>query len=1458
MPNIDDLSVGIKSNVTSAANSIDKLIKRLGVLSSSLGQVNTNGFYHMAQGINQIESATKQLTSDSATKLTNLSLAIRKFGSATATAATANIPQLSSAITNLSTTMSSIGAVNFNADGITQFAKAISRLGGVKVGDAITNLPYLGVVIEQLSKDIAGLSANADSVSNLTQLASALSRLGGKSVTNSISNIPQLTRALMQMFDSLSRAPQVSQNVIRLTEAMANLASQGSKVGTAARSMSGGLTTFSSRAKGAHKSANSLASAIGKLYAKYWMLFRLFSKLGKSIEFASDLKEVQNVIDVSFGNYKNVIEEFSKTSIQDYGISELTSKKMAGRFQAMGTAVGFSQEKMAEMSTTLTGLAADMGSFYNVEAEQVAESLQSVFTGTTKPLRAYGIDLTNATLQEWLMTKGIDANVKSMTQAEKVMLRYNYVIEHTRNAQGDFQRTQGTWANQIRMLKQNFQALGGVIGQNFIYALKPVVTALNTVMLKLIQFARVVSESLGTIFGWKYEDATGGIVNDLDTGSDLAEDLGDGLGTAANNAKKLHQQLQGFDELNVLTTPNDTGKGGSGGGGGGLGNYDLSATGGQWTKIDDADKFFTSDLDSLYKLGDHISTTLREQLQKIDWEEVYQGAKDWGKGLASFLNGYINPDTFHETGKALAGALNTAIYAALSFAETFDFANLGNSWAQRFNGFFEDFDTTSLAKAISKWIRGSLASVTTFLTKTDFQLIGQRVGEFVTNIDWGGIVIDLGKLAKAILGAIVDAFIGLSSDPNAMLEIGLALAAWFGTQAVIGKISGAISTAMSSAAAASSTGLTLAGASMGTVIAAAVVTAFIGYGVGEKIDEYLHEHGLAIDDLFTGDDVNEKKQVWTKIDEYAADFTKSYADLVNSGYYTEATLAAENAEKTFYATRGKLLNISKMMQDDAKTLTWDEFKQTTHYSGALVNLFNGDEEALKKQYESLRVTMDNIANLPTTAALAYSKAGVSFSQTSNTISKSQKISTSAMQAMEKAGVQYDKTTGKVLSSVNKAYSDSNKSIASSTSKSTTNINTMTKNIQTAIGAASSAVITNTNTMASTNDKNLTEMSNKGATFKSSYMQSMSNAFVGTVDIAKVQSGNMKTNVFGALDSMNSGTGTKMSDFKSKVLNSISQTSDEINSSSNKTKWYNAAWYLAQASQGGALDKLSDSENYGGSFKTKVIDAVGNVGGLINSDKNQKTWKNSGIGLASSLGTGSKQELENEGDTGTKGKLRKGLWGLVNKIGEFKGDWKDSGTDLVTGLKNGIESQWGITGGVGAAANANNATLAGRLQFLAQNLTNTLKAAFKIGSPSKLWRDDIGKWLPLGIGVGVERSTPELLGTIDNLGKAVNEEMNGALTLATPDSLSSNFSFGVSSIFEHEYGANSSVSSNIADGITRGMYSAQSEQNALLREQNELLYQILQKDAVSTDDIYNVVVTKNRDAFNRTGENLMLI
>lgn len=105
-----------------------------------------------------------------------------------------------------------------------------------------------------------------------------------------------------------------------------------------------------------------------------------------AIDISSDLTEVQNVVDVTFGDMSDKMNEFADSALQMYGMSELTAKQIASRFQAMGVAMGFAQGEMSDMSIELTRLAGDMASFYNVSQEQIATSLQSIFTGETEPL----------------------------------------------------------------------------------------------------------------------------------------------------------------------------------------------------------------------------------------------------------------------------------------------------------------------------------------------------------------------------------------------------------------------------------------------------------------------------------------------------------------------------------------------------------------------------------------------------------------------------------------------------------------------------------------------------------------------------------------------------------------------------------------------------------------------------------------------------------------------------------------------------------------------------------------------------------------------------------------------------------------------------------------------------------------------------------------------------------------
>jgi hypothetical protein len=691
MAEVDSLEIAIKAQATQANNALDKLVNNLTRLSNSLMSVNTSGLNGLSNGV---------------TKLSNAMAGI-------STVKTADFTRVANGITKIS----SIDTANLNRS-----ASAIGMLG----------------------KALTPLTASGAS-DRVTALAKAISQLGYKSSTKAIDNIPKLAKAMKQLITTLSGAPKVSQNLIDMTNALAQFARTGASGGNAAKALANNFTSFGSTAVKAKKHTFSLASAFGKLYASYWLLIRGAGKLKEAINISSALTEVQNVVVNTFGQYTDSLEKFSKNAIQQYGISELTAKQTASRYQAMGIAMGVPIQKMSDMSIALTKLSADMASFYNVEQSQVQQNLQSIFTGETEPMRKYGIDLTNATLKEWALKEGLDADISSMTQMEKTMLRYQYVMQNTANVQGDFARTADTWANQLRILREQFKALGAIWGNAFINMLKPLVKALNTAMQAVIKFSETVVNALGVIFGWKIEMQSGAIAEDYDTAAGSADDLAANTGKAADNAKKLKQQLQGFDKLNNLTTNqgSDSGTGKGSGAGGATGG----ASGGNLKfNVKETESFYKSKIKTLEGLGKYIGNSLSKAMESIKWDKVYKKAKAFGTGLAQFLNGLISPRLFGNVGKTIAGALNTAIYAALSFGTTFNWKNLGNSIAKGINKFFDTFDFAAFGKTVNTWVHGIWTTLTTAIKKIKWENVLKGITDFLGELDLETVSIILGVI----------------------------------------------------------------------------------------------------------------------------------------------------------------------------------------------------------------------------------------------------------------------------------------------------------------------------------------------------------------------------------------------------------------------------------------------------------------------------------------------------------------------------------------------------------------------------------------------------------------------------------------------------------------------------------------------------------------------------------------
>lgn len=676
------------------------------------------------QGITTALESLQNITlSDSLSNLTYLRDAVSKFGGEAASKAAGNIQALGTALNGFSFEMP------HNWSDLVALSQVFNRFGQKSQSKANYNILAIRNALERFK----GLAIDPTITTSIAQLGDGLYKFGLAKMDKAVQNIPQLAGGMTQLITALANAPQVSESTIRLVTALGNVNVNGGQLNNTLYGMNRGLKTYRGHAISAQKASMSLAAAFGKMYANFFIFFRLARRFKQDIDLASDLTEVQNVVDVTFADMADKMNDFSKSAVEALGMSELTAKQIGSKYQAMGKAMGitpamaqstneFVQEatngyadvadSIADISINITRLAGDMASFYNMDYAEVAEKLQAIYTGQTRPLRSFGIDLTQATLAEFALKNGMDANIKTMTQAEKTLLRYQYVMAQTTAAHGDFQRTADTWANSVRVATEKLNQLRIVLGKIAIYTFKPLVQNFNKAMDQIIKGAEGLLNALGKIFGWKIEWSDAGVLQDE---SDDAGDLADNMGDAADNAKKFKNFLLGIDELNLLPDNSDKDKGA----GGGIGDLigDMEELGG--FKITPTEKGFESLYDTLFKLGKRINEIIKQLLQGIDWEAVYRKAENFGRGLAKFVNGLLSDsETFYEIGKFLAGGINTLAHVIKAYHKEFDGWQWGVDLGNIVNGFTENLDwheiqsaAVELAHDLAQTINGAFVTI---------------------------------------------------------------------------------------------------------------------------------------------------------------------------------------------------------------------------------------------------------------------------------------------------------------------------------------------------------------------------------------------------------------------------------------------------------------------------------------------------------------------------------------------------------------------------------------------------------------------------------------------------------------------------------------------------------------------------------------------------------------------------
>lgn len=424
------------------------------------------------------------------------------------------------------------------------------------------------------------------------------------------------------------------------------------------KSVKKGLKIIKNESK---STAEAMTSNFSTAFKKIAVLAVSAFSLKKVIDFSksclslgSDLAEVQNVVDVTFKSMSSGINSFAQTAITQFGLSETAAKKYAGTFGAMSKAMGLSESAAYEMSTAVTGLTGDVASFFNLSADEAYTKLKSIWTGETETLKDLGVVMTQTALDNYALNNGFGKTTKNMTEQEKLMLRYRYVMSSLSDAQGDFARTQDSWANQTRVLSLRFESLKATLGQGFINVFTPILKGLNMLLGKLQTVANAFKSFTN---GLMNKD---GIESALSGGTTEAASLGAGIADAGDEAvtaaKKAKKALAGFDEINTLSfgdsedsTASDVGAG--------SGSIDLSG-------INEANSAVDSMAENMGKKFRDIFSKMKTALDPVlnslsSLKEALNPLKDFSFGaIESFYQKVLKPIGKWTLGKGIPGFID--------------------------------------------------------------------------------------------------------------------------------------------------------------------------------------------------------------------------------------------------------------------------------------------------------------------------------------------------------------------------------------------------------------------------------------------------------------------------------------------------------------------------------------------------------------------------------------------------------------------------------------------------------------------------------------------------------------------------------------------------------------------------------------------------------------------------------
>ena len=562
------------------------------------------------------------------------------------------------------------------------------------------------------------------------------------------------------------------------------------KVSKAMKKMGSSISTSF---KSLNKNVNNTYKSMAKVVSLTAIIAGLIKLGDTALTTASNLEEVQNVVNVAFGSAAAEVNKFSKSALKMFGLGEIAAKKYASSFMAMSNSLGVASNNGKEMALTLTGLVGDFASFYNMTSDEAYTAVSAIYTGETESIKRLGIVLTEANLQSFALSRGIKKTYQEMSQAEKVALRYNYVLANSANAQGDFSRTSGNWANQVRILKEQYISFMGVLGTALKQVLLPILQTLNNILSTLISTAQTVFSMMGI----KFEIEGSSVSNTVEGVGDIET----GFEGATQAAKAFDKTISGFDELNVL---NSKASGTGGGSGSSVGGGIEIDKGGASTEIEQEEGLVLGGLNKMLsnlnnwfdsKMGPWLSDKavwlaekVNDMADKAPWGLIGETAANGlnnvvvaldkffstidgfsiGAGLSKLLNSFVAEFDAEAFGKMIGEEIKTGLDIAIGFVATLDATALGTAFADMLNGLDTEAIAEKLGTLLSESVKRALEFLNAFISGTDSEQLKESFNAFFSSIDGTGIK----TLVEDLVGNInnlIESLTGVEKALNKLL-----------------------------------------------------------------------------------------------------------------------------------------------------------------------------------------------------------------------------------------------------------------------------------------------------------------------------------------------------------------------------------------------------------------------------------------------------------------------------------------------------------------------------------------------------------------------------------------------------------------------------------------------------------------------------------------------------------------